>query len=193
MAAGETLSFACACGTLRGELRDVSPAGSTHVVCHCRDCRSAYTHLGRDDPGEVGILQTTQDRVAFTAGREHLGLFRHTPKGAMRWFARCCGSPLFHTPTGARLVHAGLNADRLDDPKAAGPVDAQAFVPKPGGGATHKGLARMVTRMASRIAAGNLSGGWRDSPFFDDAGAPVVAPQVLGKADRAAALSKLRR
>ncbi|CTQ50131.1 DUF6151 family protein [Jannaschia donghaensis] len=189
---GETLGFACTCGALRGEIRDVSPAAYTNIVCHCKDCRSAYTHLGLADPEKVGILQTTQDRVRITEGGENLRVFRHTPKGALRWFATCCNTPLFFTPLKARLVHVGVNTDRLDRPEAVGKVKARAFVPSPGGKVRNEGLPRMVGRMVSRMAAKNLNGEWRDTPFFDDEGAPTRKPQVLSREERAAALMGLR-
>ncbi|MCK0165970.1 GFA family protein [Jannaschia sp. S6380] len=183
-----SLGFACTCGTLRGEIADVSPAAYTHIICHCHDCRAAYTHLGLADPEKVGILQTTQDRVKITQGGEKLRVFRHTPRGALRWYATCCDTPLFFTPLKARLVHVGVNADRLDTPDDAGPVVAEAFIPAPGGKQRHKGTARMVGGMVSRMVAKNLNGDWRDTPFFDDAGTPTVSPQVLTREQRAAAL-----
>ncbi|SDZ52930.1 Uncharacterized conserved protein [Jannaschia faecimaris] len=188
MAAGETLGFACKCGKLRGEIRDVSPAACTKIVCHCKDCRSAYTHLGLADPEKVGILQTTQDRITITEGGENLRVFRHTPKGALRWFATCCNTPLFYTPLKARLVHVGVNADRLSNPEAGGKVLAEAFIPKPGGGQAHKGVGRMAARMVGRMVAKNISGEWRDSPLFASDGSPTRDPQILSREERAAAL-----
>lgn len=191
--AADTLGFACRCGALRGEIRDVSPAAFTHVVCHCGDCRSAYTHLGLADPESVGIFQTTQDRIHIAQGGDNLRVFRHTPRGALRWFAACCGTPLFFTPLKARLVHVGVNADRLDAPEALGKVRAEGFVPAGPGKVRHKGMPRMVSRMLTRMAAKNLNGEWRDTPFFDADGAPVREPQVLSREARAAALMGLRR
>lgn len=192
MATGGTLGFACICGELRGKIHDVSPSAYTHVICHCKDCRSAYTHLGLADPEKVGILQTTQDRIAITDGGEHLRVFRHTKKGALRWYATCCGTPLFYTPLKARLVHVGVNTDRLDTPETIGKVMAVGFMPKPGGGQVNKGMGRMLGRMMSRMAAKNLNGEWRDTPFFDDDGAPVHDAKVLSREERAAALMGVR-
>ncbi|PWJ18275.1 DUF6151 family protein [Jannaschia seohaensis] len=189
----ETLRFACRCGTLRGEVTDVSPAAYTNIVCHCTDCRSAYTHLGIADPEKVGILQTTQDRIRITQGGEKLRLFRLSARGALRWYATCCDTPLFYTPTKARAVHVGLNADRLEHPDALGPVTAEAFIPAGPGKTKNRGLGRMVGRMVTRMAAKNLNGEWRDTPFFDADGAPARPPQVLSREERAAALMKVSR
>ncbi|TFL19578.1 DUF6151 family protein [Jannaschia formosa] len=189
----ETLGFACACGKLRGEVTDVSPAAYTNIVCHCADCRSAYTHLGLADPEKVGILQTTQDRIRIAEGGENLRLFRLSSKGALRWFATCCNTPLFYTPTKARAVHVGVNADRLDRPEAVGPVTAEAFIPAGAGKTRNRGMGRMVGRWLTRMAAKNLNGEWRGSPFFDAEGAPRVPPQVLSREERAAALMRVSR
>ena len=185
------LDFACRCGALRGHLAEVAPGDMTRIECRCRDCRSAYVHLGQDDPGAVDILQTAQDRVRIDAGGENLKVFRHTPRGALRWYAGCCGTPLFYTPLKARLVHAGLNADTLSDPAEAPPVQARAFLPDGKGGTRHEGAARMVARMVPRMLAHNLSGAWRETPFFEN-GAPVRKPQVLTREQRAAALMGVR-
>ena len=184
----DTLGFACTCGRLRGHVEDVSPAAYTHIVCHCGDCRSAYTHLGLADPEKVGILQTTQDRVKIDEGGENLRVFRHTERGALRWFATCCDTPLFYTPLKARLVHVGLNTDRLDDASAIGKVRAEGFIRAKDGKTRHKGAIGMVGRMVSRMAAKNLNGEWRDTPFFAEDGRPVVTPKVLSREERAAAL-----
>jgi hypothetical protein len=188
----ETLGFACRCGTLGGEVRDVSPAAYTHIVCHCADCRAAYTHLGLADPEKVGILQTTQDRISITRGGDRLRVFRHTSRGALRWYAACCDTPLFYTPLKARLVHVGLNTDRLDAPEKVGPVRAEGFVPTADGKTRHKGAARMVTRVMSRMLERNVSGHWRETPFFAD-GRPAVAPHILTREERAAALMGVAR
>ncbi|WP_371153156.1 DUF6151 family protein [Jannaschia sp. 2305UL9-9] len=189
---GEHLGFACTCGKLRGEITDVTPAAYTNIVCHCADCRSAYTHFGLADPEKVGILQTTQDRVKITQGGEHLRVFRLSGKGALRWYAKCCDTPLFFTPTKARAVHVGINTDRLDQPERVGKPVVEGFKPVPGGGHKHIGAGRMVARMATRIAAKNLNGEWRNSPFFDDEGAPTATPKVLTREQRAAALQGIR-
>ncbi len=48
-------------------------------------------------------------------------------------------------------------------------------------------MGRMVAGLLSRMAAKNLDGGWRNTPFFDKDGAPVRVPQVLSPEQRATA------
>ena len=189
MATG-ALGFACRCGAVAGT---VEAAGASHVRCHCRDCRAAYTHLGQGDPGPVALLQTTQDAVRLARGADGLGAFRHSPRGPIRWYAACCGSPLCLTPTKARAAHVSLNLDRLDAPEAAGPLVAEAFIPSGPGRTRHSGALRMVSRVLSRILARNLDGRWRETPFFGPDGAPIRPPRILDRAERAAALAALTR
>jgi hypothetical protein len=181
--------FACACRRLAGRL---APGGSeTHALCHCRDCRAAYTASGRPDPGVTGILQTTPDRLRIERGREHLAARRLLPKGGgIRWYAACCGRPLFYTSPVPRLAIVGVAADRLSGPPLP-PVACEAFVPKPGGGHAHKGGARFLRDAVTRIARANLSGSWRDSPLFDEDGKPALRPHRLTEAERAEAYGRL--
>ena len=185
-----TLGFKCRCGELAGELRPVEARDYTHVVCHCADCRSHYTHLGLADPEKVGIVQTSQDRVHVTKGGENLRVFRLGPKGALRWFATCCDTPLFYTPAKSpRMTHVGVMADAVTE--EIKPVEVRGYVPAGDGRTTHEGAARMGRAMLGRIVASNLSGRWKDSPFFAD-GAPAVPPVTLTREQRAAALMGVR-
>ena len=186
------LGFRCACGTLRGTVVDAGPAAYSHVQCHCRDCRSAYTYLGHEDPGKVALLQTSQDRIRLIAGSDKLEAFRHTSRGALRWYASCCDVPLSLTPLHPRLVHVGLNVDRLDDPSSIGPVRGEAFIRTRDGKVRHKNLFHIATRLASRVIGRNMSGDWRDTPFFDAAGNPVRDPKVLTPQERSAAQRAIR-
>lgn len=189
----EGTAFRCRCGQLRGDLGDLAQAEYTHVRCHCTDCRAAYTYLGQADPGSVGILQTTQDRVHISAGSEHLAVFRHSPRGALRWFAKCCGTPLFFTPLKRRLVITGLNTDALESPDDLGPVQVEAFLPSPHGRPRHRGAAGLVAAVIKRMLANNLSGAWRQTIFFDEAGAPIRAPHILSREERRRALTAVER
>ena len=191
-ATGPELAFRCECGAVRGAVEDAVPAGWTHALCHCRDCRGAYAHLGRDDPGTVPLLQTTQDRIRIDAGREHLEAFRHSRQGGMRWFAACCRAPMFYLPTRPRLVIVSLNADRLEAPEAIGAPVAEAFIPAGPGRTRHRGGLRLLGAALTRLVAKNLNGEWRATPFFAEEGTPAVRPHVLTREERAAAMRSLR-
>ncbi len=71
---------------------------------------------------------------------------------------------------------------RFLDP-AGRALDAQSAVgePKP----RTSGLLRTVWTILGMVLGSRLSGRYRDTPFFDAAGAPVATPQVLSVDERA--------
>jgi hypothetical protein len=189
MTTAQAIGFSCSCGALRGHVDVPSPRAGNHVICHCPDCRAAMIHLGQPDPAPDGveIWQTTPDRVHITEGARHLALMRLSPKGMYRWYAACCNAPITTTLRHRRLNVGGLIAARLDDRAALGPLLGYVFKKGADGRYHHKGFNRMGLRVIQMILAANLSGRWRDNPFLDDTGKPVVEPRVLSREERRAA------
>lgn len=188
-AAPGPLGFSCDCGAVRGHLVAAAVRSGTRVVCHCRDCRAAELHLGRRDPDPDGVdlFQTTPDMIAFATGADRLAVFRLGPKGPMRWYASCCGAPMFNTLASPKLPFVAIASPRLEQPHRLGPVRALAFVPQPGGGTRHRHAARLVWGVIVRMAAARLSGRWRHTPFFDVAtGAPAAEPALVAPDAKAA-------
>lgn len=188
----DDLPFSCDCGKLTGHLAGKAVKSGTHVLCFCRDCRSAELFALQPDPGASGVdlFQVSPDLVTFDKGLEHLTAFSLKPDGILRWQARCCGAIMFNTLRNPRIAFASLRADRLADKSVLGPVVARAFVTKDGGKQGHEGLARLALRSGTRIGWALLTGKWRQTPFFDaETLKPVREPYVLAKAERAALLS----
>lgn len=182
------LAFSCGCGALRGE---ISPAGlrhGTHVECFCADCRANELAHRQPDPapGPVGLFQMAAHHIKITAGQEHLALLRLSPKGLLRWYADCCGTPMFNTLAKPALSFAAIRSPRLTDPARLGPVRGRGFVPRPGGGKPKmEGMAPVLWGLASRALAARLNGKWRANPFFDDSGAPIAPARILSREERA--------
>lgn len=195
MAAGrsaDSLRFACDCGTVIGHLSPRAVQTGTRLVCFCRDCRAASIHLGRPDPAPnpVDVFQTSPEGVRFDAGQEALGVFRLGPRGLMRWYATCCGTPMFNTLPNPGIPFVSVLSDVMDSPDALGKFRGKGFMPAANGTYTHEGAAAMVWGLATRILASRLSGSWKATPFHDiDTGQPVVVPTVLSKDQRAALTS----
>ena len=184
------LAFSCDCKAVRGHLQAGAAARGVHAVCYCRDCRAAELWLGRPDPapGPVDVFQTTPDMIRFQSGTDRLGLLRLSPKGLMRWYATCCATPMFNTLRSPRLAFVGLLADRLDDTAALGPLIGRAFLPGTGGKTyRHEGFNRIGFRIAKMMLAANLSGKWRQTPFFDAVGTPTAPAHVISREERQAA------
>jgi hypothetical protein len=80
------LNGSCACGRVRYELRGELAGPIGH--CHCWQCRK---HSG------ASFGTTARARAAdffVVAGEDLLKSWESSP-GVFRWFASCCGSPLF--------------------------------------------------------------------------------------------------
>ena len=187
--AGKDLPFSCDCRKLTGTLLEVGPGNGTRAECYCHDCRAAELFAGQPDPapGGVQLYQTTPDRVRFDSGLDQLAVFSLSPSGILRWQARCCGAMLFNTARNPKLAFASFRTDRLSDDGPLGPVTARAFVRKSSGKRGHEGLAGFLWGTVRRVLPRRITGGWRNTPFFDtETGKPVRDVYVLSKAERAA-------
>lgn len=189
------LEFSCSCGGLQGNIESQAVKTGTHSVCYCADCRAGELYFDQPDPapGPVDLFQTTPDALTITQGHENLGLMRLSPRGTMRWFAKCCNEPMFNTTPSRKLPFVGIKAETLKDPSRIGPVVGKTFMPRPGGKPTHKGMARLVWNIITRMGAAGLSGRWRNTPFFDESGKPVAQAVIPTKQERAALYPPQRR
>ncbi|WP_158964611.1 DUF6151 family protein [Chachezhania sediminis] len=182
----EPIRFACACGSVRGEVSRTSSPGGTHIICHCKYCRAGELWCGQPDPDPEGvaIFQTTADRVRFTEGQDHVGAFRLTKQGPYRWYATCCKAPLFNTTSSPGVPFAGMIAARAADPSDLGPVKMHVFRTQPDG-TSKAGLGiGAVAKLMTGLAAARLSGRWKNTPFFDAATRkPLATPAMVGPDD----------
>lgn len=192
--------FQCQCGALRGEIS--RPEQGMRAVCYCGDCR-AYAHLlGQpqrvlDPLGGTDVVAIEARYVTLTSGTQDLACLSLSPRGLLRWYARCCSTPIANTPRNWKLPYVGLVHTCLRQPQ---PLEqsfpevqirvnrkgAKAAPPRIGG---LDGLAGMVRfgGLASRLFASRLGGGYRKTPFFDADGAPVAEVVVAPRAEVEAA------
>ncbi|HVK98608.1 MAG TPA: DUF6151 family protein [Dongiaceae bacterium] len=185
----------CSCGAVRGAF-DSSSGPANRLVCYCKDCQSFAHFLKRphdilDRYGGSEIVQTLPRSITFTAGVENLACMRLSEKGLMRWYARCCNTPIGNTLDNPQfafvgLVHSCLDQDGQSLEMAFGPIRAVAFTKSAkGGNLKQKGLVGAVVRTAVMLARGRLNGSYRSTPFFKaDLKTPIVQPQVLSPQER---------
>jgi len=188
--------IACRCGQFQAELQRTAPV--TRVTCYCRDCRcfALFLEAGAavlDPQGGTDIVVTDPRFVRFVRGIDQLACMSLSPAGTLRWFARCCSTPVGNVARDRRIAHVGLIHTALERSPAAmdsafGPV---RLVVSAG---SAKGRPARVHRIAAGVAlAGHLgrmmwsrvTGRYRESPFFDpQSGQALVAPRVLTKDER---------
>lgn len=187
-----SLSIRCACGAMCLTATGVSPAVSNHMACHCEGCQTFARRMGHDeilDPlGGTERIQISPATLTITKGRAHLGCVQQTRKGALRWVARCCDSPLALTLPTRGTPFVAIDAKRivlqpgteLND--LVGPLRARVNtasgvrIDKAGFGA----LLGMLWHLTPLTFRWWWRGDHKRSPFFDrDTAAPIVVPERL--------------
>lgn len=181
------IKLSCLCGMLKGVLHHASPSAGNHVICYCKDCRKFCTLLGAEDAldeyGGTEIYQVPIGHVEFTDGKGMLRCHRLTEKGAYRWYAGCCKTPIGNTGPSflpmMGVIHACMRSKDRDT--AIGPIqfDANrqsALKPLPaerqrGNNPTFlfKFLSQMLYWKMTRS---------KPNPVFDTSGNPISVPTV---------------
>ena len=185
------VSISCTCGRLQGRARALSAASTNRVICYCEDCQAFAEYLGRadeilDSHGGTDICQTSPASLEFLEGTESLACVRLTPKGALRWYARCCNTPIGNTlPTPklpfVGLIHACLVLEDRSLIDVVGPVRAgvngrYARGDKAEINAHDSASRALLFRVFFKLFAWRLRGHHKRTPFFAADGKPVVQP-----------------
>ncbi|WP_298842656.1 DUF6151 family protein [uncultured Roseobacter sp.] len=187
-----SVSFSCNCGTLKGVLHEATPQNVCHLVCFCRDCRAFARHMGQAGHLEPGggspLVQVLPARIEISDGVDQIACLRLSPKGLHRWYAACCNTPLANTVGSPRMPLAGMWRGLFGQTEVFGPVTTLGFtkhaVREPGAPKRDKGIIRMMGGLLGRAVPAWMSGTARQSPFFDEHGAPVSPPVVLDLSQR---------
>lgn len=198
---GRDMKVQCRCGEVKGVIRDVSASTGTHLICLCDDCQAYARYLGDeeailDKSGGTEIYQTSPSRLRFTHGQQQVHCVRLSPKGILRWYAKCCRTPIANTlPTSGvpfmGVVHSFFDfKDEGEKLEAIGPIRARIFgkfargeMPKD---AHVKAPIGILIRTVRLLLLARLKGEHRGTPFFnDETGKPVVEPTVLPRGEKA--------
>lgn len=164
-------------------------------MCYCTDCRAYARFLGQDtnllDPqGGTEVVQVAQSRLRLLQGEDRLVAMRLSDKGMVRWYTRCCRTPMGNTMADPKaafigLIHSCLDRSRMDEDfgttLAVVNTDTALGTPKP----QQRGLLGVIARFMWMMVRSRISGDYRQSPLFDAAGLPRVAPTVLSAAELA--------
>jgi hypothetical protein len=193
----------CQCGQLQGQVNHTAPVN--HGVCYCRDCQAFAHFLGKADSvldaqGGTEVVATLPQNVRFTQGASQLACMRLSPNGLLRWYARCCNTPIGNTPPGYKLHFVGLvhtclrgaastnRADALTP--AFGPVRMHAFTKYAKNTPAGKPASMVASSVTSvlgfmrHVLRARLDGSYTTTPFFSAAGDVAVVPTVISAAER---------
>lgn len=195
------LPLMCDCGSFRARLNGITPARVNRIVCYCSDCQAFAHYLNHvaktlDDHGGTDIFQTSPVRLQITGGWENLGCLRLTAKGALRWYAKCCGSPVGNTAGGPSVPFLGVIHSIVDWKNAGdsaenliGPIKGAVFQRYATGGKADliQGMStpRLFLSAARVILPALLSGAKKNNPLFDSvSGKAIVAPYSVSVEER---------
>ncbi|MGH1412175.1 MAG: DUF6151 family protein [Pelagimonas sp.] len=180
-------SFECQCGTMKWHIND--GAQGRHVMCYCADCQSEIRHLHQEDSylknGGTQIFQTLPSDFVFDDGLDQLALMRLGPKGLLRWYAKCCNTPIANTLPAPTLPFVGVVLPTGHD--HFGRISAYANTEAASVKVRQRGVVGAIYSLFFRAAKSALTGTGKNTPFFDANKAPIVEPTVLTLEQREAA------
>ncbi|QNO27993.1 hypothetical protein EEB18_003200 [Sphingopyxis sp. OPL5] len=192
------LAFACPCGTVSGTLLNVGPDQGDHVICHCTDCQDLTRHLGHanrvlDAHGGSALYQSRCAKMRLDTGRERLACVHLTDKPTLRWYATCCGMPLFNSYANGKIPYITTQLAACDPATRdtlVGPPLGHLFTQDGIGdtGALPKmSMGQLMRRFFPRMIKDMLSGDRRRCELFDTRTLePIATPHRLTGEERRA-------
>ena len=162
------------------------------VRCYCSDCRAFGRFFGAgsnvlDSQGGTEIVQVAQGRVHITQGLDQIDAIRLSDKGMVRWYTRCCRTPIGNTMNSPGwsfmgLIHTCLAPEGLDQDfgSRVGAVNTGSAIgsPKP----KQRGALKAVAIFLRIVISARFN-------RRDSSGTPITTPRVL----QAAEVEKLKR
>jgi hypothetical protein len=180
----------CRCGTLKGAV--AHPEKAIRAVCYCQDCQAFARFLGDPDTildplGGTDVVAVHPADVSFSAGQDMLACMALSETGLLRWYARCCHTPIGNIGRDPKVAHVGLIHNCLATSSAAldaafGPVQMHVNTGSAHGKppAMVLGMLKTMPRFAWQLLRARLDGSYKRNPFFkDEHGTPIVAPQIV--------------
>lgn len=197
MSAPADMKFACACGSVSGVIEQATAAEGDYVVCHCADCRDLVRHFQQEervlDPnGGTALYQSRCARLRIHSGKNVLAGLHMTEGPTLRWYAKCCSTPLFNTYKNARIPYVTTvlaNCDATSQEKLGGPLGHLFLDQGTGDTSELKPLSmnRLMLRFMPRMLKDIVSGDRRRSELFDaETLDPIVVPHRLTDAEQRA-------
>lgn len=109
----QKLTVSCECTKVLASVNLSEKRKPTRLKCYCIDCQTYAHHLNAagkhlDENGGTDLLQLSPATLSIQYGKERLGNLNLKPDGIYRWYATCCNTPLFNTPSKVDMPYLGL-------------------------------------------------------------------------------------
>ena len=187
---GLDLSFSCCCGLVAGTLVNPGPGVGDHVVCHCTDCQAFAERLNAvnrvlDQHNGTALYQGRCASMEISKGRDQLACFHLTEKPTLRWYARCCDTPMFNTYKNGHVPYITTvvaNCEPDQQERLLGQPIGHLFIKEATGDVRHLRRLSMVTlmrRFFRRMVADMVTGDRRRAALFDPGTLEPIASPAL--------------
>lgn len=190
---GSDLPFSCRCGAVRGAIEKAIPREGDFVVCHCTDCQTfanrfdAADRIFGADAGSL-LYQSRCARIRIERGIDELRSLHLTEGPTLRWYAKCCDTPLFNSFKNGKLPYittligncdAEARARLLGEPIGHLFVDDDPTCTEP---VRRLSMNTLMRRFFVRMVKDIVSGDRRRSALFDPKTLePIAAPMHATK------------
>jgi hypothetical protein len=177
----------CECGAMQG--RVLSGAPSNRVRCYCTDCQAFGRFFSPatqvlDSQGGTEIVQVCQSRLRFDRGIEYLASIRLTDTGMIRWYAKCCHTPIGNTMPDPKMSFIGLIHTFVDKTALGRDFGSSIAIlntstalgdSKP----QQRGLVGTIFRFIRLVLASRIFGRYKESQLYTSTGTPIVTPRTI--------------
>ncbi len=149
-----------------------------------------------DSQGGIEFVATQAQHLSFSGGTQHLACVSLSEKGLLRWYARCCNTPIGNTVRNWKFPYVGLIHTCLKaDPAAYERAFPRLRMRVNTGSATTEAPTGMafntITALMGfvpRVMLSGFTGAYKQTPFFSaPAGSPIAEVAVLSEAQKARA------
>ena len=202
------IPLSCQCGKVTGCVKDVSPNTGNHIVCMCIDCQTYAHHLNSEEllneNGGTELYQTTPNKVTLNSGQEHVKLLKLTPKGAERFYASCCNTPIANNLS-ATMAFVGVPTAVLDFDSVQTSSDQMIgevtdfCMAKYGYGDIPKNASNgfpllLTLKIMKQLLLGKLTKSYKPNAFYNvETQEPLAKRELIDKNVRVSIMEKLKQ
>ncbi|MGI9390068.1 MAG: DUF6151 family protein [Boseongicola sp.] len=191
----DEIEWTCRCGAFRARI-DLRLSG--RVVCYCKFCQAFANQTGAadqlDGAGGTDLIQTVPERLKVLTGFGHLRCLRLSRKGPLRWYVTCCGAPLGSTFSRRFLPYLTITVAGLVNQEELSPVHVRANLATARAPIKNQNQrwSAFLYMFGRRTIGSWLSGGFRETPFFDRDGKLVAEIERLTPGQKIAAFASTK-